>query len=34
MKQEKTWTAQLDADVLQDPWSENGGRGFEHHFPH
>jgi hypothetical protein len=34
MKQEKTWTAQLAADVLQDPWSEKGGRGFEHHFPH
>jgi hypothetical protein len=34
MKQEKTCTAQLDAEVLQDPWSEKGGRGLEHHLPH
>lgn len=34
MKQAKTCTAQFAADVPQDPWSENGGNGFEHHLPH
>lgn len=34
LKQEKTCTAQFAADVLHDPWSEKGGSGFEHQFPH
>ena len=34
MKHEKTCTAQLAADVVHDGWSEKGGSGFEHHFPH
>ena len=34
MKHEKTCTAQFEADVEHDEWSEKGRRGFEHHLPH
>lgn len=29
-----SWMAQFETAVLQSFWLENGGRGFEHHFPH